>query len=175
MCSSGLILDTSRALSAQEAEDGGLFFTTELMVRKIHQDLLGFLDDYSSYAARTSMRDPPATELSIRRELMGSALEALCVYKRMLAALCETERIQLETETQSVAVRMFELQKQPVSKHSWTYTDLEYGVALVVQGTRIEWEEVHTGQSARETKLASRNRWESFRSRLVPRRPSHTK
>jgi hypothetical protein len=162
--SSGMFRDTSRALSAEGQHDAGFLLTLELRIRKVHHDLLNCLEDYKTHVARTYITKPSELAPAFEQETLGTALECLCVYKRMLAALCEADRIHLENECQALAVLMLRPHEQPLARHSWIYTDLEYGVALILQKTRTSWEEDLTGQSATQQKLASRDRWETFRS-----------
>ena len=85
--------------------------------------------------------------------------------KRLLATVCEVERVKLEGETQALAHLIFDLQKQPSPKHSWLFTGHETGVAYTVTTTRDQWEEEVDG-SEMETKMATRNRYTTW-SRML--------
>lgn len=157
----GALLDAERAMDIN-APNEGLMFVLELQTRKIHKDLLECLEDYKAHVVRTSMASPPESELALRRELFGSALECLCIYKRILAALCDEERPQLETENQVLAALIFDLQDQPSVQHSWLYKEAEYGVASIMRLTRESWEESSTGLSPQHNRVASCKRWAEF-------------
>jgi len=118
----------------------GQLLTLELKARDTHAALLTCLEAYNSHVLRTSLSPIPQSELALRREVYGTALETLCIYKRILASFCEAERVELEGEAQVVAARIMELQTQPAPRHSWIYSAQEKGVAAVVLGTREEWE-----------------------------------
>lgn len=94
----------------------------------------------------------------MRRELFGTSIESLILAKRLLATVCEPERIKLEGETQALAHLIFDLQKQPSPKHSWLFTGHETGVSQTVLDTREQWEEVVVG-SEMERKLVMRQRY----------------
>jgi hypothetical protein len=162
-----MLVDTSRALSVEGQHDPGLLLTLELKIRQIHRDLLECVKEYKAYIVRTSLTCQTDLASDVGREAFGSALESLCVYKRMLAALCENDRLHLETECQALAVLMLQLHEQPMARQSWVYTGLENGVALVMQATRSSWEEDLTGQSALEQRLTSRKRWQTFRGYIM--------
>jgi hypothetical protein len=161
--SSGLFVDTSQALSAEGQNDPGFILALELKIRAIHHDLLNCLEGYKSYMGRMALTRPPKSASIVEQGALGTVLLCLCVYKRMLAALCEVDRLRLENECQALAVFIRQPHEQSSSRHSWIYTDLEYGVALILQNTRSSWEEDLTGQSAVAQRLASRERWDNFR------------
>jgi hypothetical protein len=104
----------------------------------------------------------PQSELALRREIYGTALETLCVYKRILATFCEAERLQLESEAQALAVRLLELQTQPAPRHSWIYSEQEKGVAEVVLVTREEWERDVSEVGGEERWRVACERWRRF-------------
>jgi hypothetical protein len=52
-----------------------------------------------------SIRLPKAVSI-VEQGALGIVLLCLYVYKRMLAALCEVDRLRLETECQALAVSM---------------------------------------------------------------------
>jgi hypothetical protein len=161
--SSGLFVDTSRALSVDGQNDPGFILTLELKIRAIHHDLLNCLEGYKAYMVRMTLTRPPKAASIVEQGALGTVLLCLCVYKRMLAALCEVDRLRLETECQALAVFIRQPHEQSSARHSWIHTDLEYGVTLVLQNTRSSWEEDLMGQSAVEQRLASRKRWKDFR------------
>ena len=135
----------------------------ELKVRKIHQELLECLATYKAHVLRTSLAKPPDSEISMRRELLGSTVESLCMYKRMLAALCEDERLYLETEVQALAAFLPDLQYQSSSRYAWIYAHLEQDLASIMQASRPEWEEDLIGQSITAKRAATCKRWHMFR------------
>jgi hypothetical protein len=164
---SGMLLETSRALTAEGQNDPGLLLTLELRIREVHHDVVNCVEEYKGYVGWTSLTGPPESTFDVGREAFGSALECFCVYKRMLAALCETDRRRLEAECQLLAVFILQAHSRPSARQSWVYTGLEHGVALVIQTTRSSWEEDVTGQSALEQRLASRKRWHTFRGHIM--------
>lgn len=165
--SAGIILDTSRAMSTEGQCDPGFLLALELKVRENHQHILECVAEYRIHGLQKISSIPPKSTSDIGREAFGSALECLCVYKRALAALSETDRLRLETECQALASLIIGRHEQPSLRQSWVYTNLEQGVALAVQGTRSSWEEDVTGDSALEQKLAARRRWQGFRVHIM--------
>jgi hypothetical protein len=162
--SSGFFVDTSKALSAKGQSDPGFILTLELKIRAIHHDLLNCLEDYKAHMVHITSTRPPDSASIVEQGALGTVLLCLCVYKRMLAALCEVDRLRLETECQALAVSIRQSHEQSSATHLWIFTDLECGVALILQNTRSSWEEDLTGQSAVEQRLASRKRWDDFRN-----------
>jgi hypothetical protein len=130
-----------------DARDEGTLLTLELKARETHAAILQHLESYKAHVVRTSMAHAPQSELALRREVFGTALEVLCVYKRILASFCDGERFQLENEAQALAALIFDLQKQPAPRHSWIYSAHEKGVAAVIQVTKGEWERDLSGLS----------------------------
>jgi hypothetical protein len=165
--SSGLFVDTSRALSVEGQYDTGLILTLELKIRAIHHDLLSCLENYKAYMARTPSISPPELALADGSGTFETILGCLCVYKRMLAALCEAERLHLEAECQALVVLSLQAHEQPAAKHSWLHTELGHSVALILQYTRSSWEEDSTGRSALNQRMASCKRWEIFRGHTI--------
>lgn len=163
LCS--MLPDTTEAMNP-DTYDEGLIMTLELKARQHHKELLRCLEDYKSHVVRMSMTNVPESELSLRREVFGTALECLCVYKRILGAFCEAERLNLETETQALAVLILDLQNQPAPKHSWLYSTHEKGVAAAVQLTRESWERDVSHATPREKRIAACERWHEFNSYL---------
>jgi hypothetical protein len=158
----GMFVDTSRALSVEGQYDTGLILTLELKIRAIHHDLLSCLENYKAYMARTPSISPPELALADGSGTFETILGCLCVYKRMLAALCEAERLHLEAECQALVVLSLQAHEQPAAKHSWLHTELGHSVALILQYTRSSWEEDSTGRSALDQRMASCKRWEIF-------------
>jgi hypothetical protein len=142
--------------------DSGQQLTLELKARETHAALLKCLETYKAHVIRTSMATVPQSELALRREIYGTALETLCIYKRILASFCEAERLQLEVEAQTVAARLLELQTQPAPRHSWIYSQQEEGVAAVVQMTKEEWERDLSGVGMEERWRVACERWRRF-------------
>lgn len=138
----------------------------EARARKAHADLLTWMDDYKAHCVRLSFARPPPTELALRRELFGAALECLAVLKRLFATICEGDRRSLEVETQALAHLILELQKQPSPKHSWLFSGHEVGVAYTVLLTKDQWEEPIRSKSPQERKLATRIRYNTWSNTL---------
>lgn len=146
--------------------DGGLMLVLELKAREIHHGLIKALEEFKTYVLGNSMVHVPESELTLRREIFGTALECLCIYKRILASFCEEERLQLEKEAQEMAVAMMKLQDQPAPRHSWIYSTHEKGVAASIQLTGDAWKEDLSDKSASERRLAACKRWNEFNSYL---------
>jgi hypothetical protein len=163
----GLVANTSRAFSAEGLCDAGGLLILELRVREIHQNVQDCVKDYEVQLSKTSSSSPSASMSAIGRESFGSALECLCLYKRMLAALSEVDQLRLEIEFQSVASIMLKRHEEPWFRHSWVHTGIEQGFALAVQSTHLSWEETVSCQGFLEQRESSRRRWETFRCRLI--------
>lgn len=160
-----MLCETTKAMDPS-TYDEGLLLVLELKVREIHHGLLKALEDFKAYIFRMSMASAPESELALRREIFGTALECLCVYKRILASFCEDERLQLEKEAQQLAVAIMELQKQPAPRHSWIYSSHEKGVAASIQLTREDWERDLSDATPEEKRIAACRRWREFNSYL---------
>jgi hypothetical protein len=150
------------ALNPSCDRDEGTLLTLELKARETHTAILQHLESYKAHVVRTSMAHAPQSELALRREVFGTALEVLCVYKRILASFCEAERLQLEVEAQALAALIFDLQKQPAPRHSWIYSAHEKGVAAVIQMTQGEWERDLSAVSGSERWRIACERWARF-------------
>jgi len=143
-----------------------LLFTAEIKARQNHSALVKALEEYKSHILLTSMSPTPQSELALRREVYGTALESLCVYKRVIASFCEPERLQLEREVQAIASQTFELQTMPAPRHSWLYAEHERGVAEVIRVTRAEWEVDLSGVDVGVRRRVARERWARFNGYL---------
>jgi hypothetical protein len=171
------LVDATQAINPSPEDttnQESLLFTAEIKARQNHSALTKALEEYKSHVLLTSMSPTPQSELALRREVYGTALESLCVYKRVIASFCEPERLQLEREVQAIASQTFELQTMPAPRHSWLYAEHERGVAELIRMTRAEWEadlsEVDVGVRRR---VAS-ERWARFNGYLhgvAPRNP----
>lgn len=159
LCS--MLPDTMKALDPDKS-DGGLLLTIELKARANHAALLKALEDYKAHIVRTSMAHAPQSELALRREVFGTALECLCIYKRIISSFCDEERVTLEAEAQDLATRIFDLQNQPAPRHSWIYSQHEKGTAGVIQMTQDEWEKDLSFASPSEKRRIAYERWANF-------------
>nr|OQO24268.1 hypothetical protein B0A51_10128 [Rachicladosporium sp. CCFEE 5018] len=147
-------------------------FEIELRLRSIHQDTKNTLEAYKAHVLRTSMMRPPQCEMHKRREAFGSIMEGLCVCKRMIAAMCDSDRLQLEHEVQSIAQLILDLRdSQQDASHSWVFTNVEYGVAQLVIDTREAWIEDTSTLSPVEKRAASKRRWLAFKRGMTPHAP----
>jgi hypothetical protein len=138
--------------------------TLELRAREAHACLRTQLKAYESHILHSSIRQIPLSELALRREILVNALEGLCVYKRIIASVCEPERLQLESETQELAGKIFEL---PENRFSWMYSAHVEGIAGAVLATRAEWERDLRGIGAGEKWRLASERWRGFWVREV--------
>lgn len=105
------------------------------------------------------MVHPSKREIDLRRETFGAALECIIIVKRLLATVCDKDRLRLELEGQAIGKLIMELQDQPLAKHSWLFTGHEVGVAQVSIMTRDAFEEDCSGQTWEEQRLATRKRY----------------
>jgi hypothetical protein len=163
------LVDAAQAINPdpKNAHDQeALLFTAELKARQNHSALVKALEEYKSHVLRTSMAPAPQSELALRREVYGTALESLCVYKRVIASFCEPERLALESEVQALASQTLELQTLPAPQHSWLYTEHEKGVAEVIRVTRAEWEADLSGVGVEVRRKVACERWARFNAYL---------
>ncbi|KAK5125009.1 hypothetical protein LTR85_001200 [Meristemomyces frigidus] len=155
-----------------ECVDGPGFFCSDTLKSletrcwKAHGKLLTWLEDYKAHCVRLSLAQTPPSELALRRELFGTALEALAIMKRLLATVCESDRGSLEVETQALAHLILDLQKQPSPKHSWLFSGHEVGIAYTVLLTKDQWEEDLGRREPDSRKAASRARYNTWSNTL---------
>ena len=158
----GLWHDVGDAVNGTELFNDSAIAEIDSRIRRVHQDLIDWMEDYKAHCVRLSLVTPPTQELAMRRELFGASLECLCIVKRLLATVCDMEREKLEGEAQALAHLLIELQKQPSSKHSWLFTPHEKGIAYGIIDTKDEWECHLTCESEYERRIATRRRYNSW-------------
>lgn len=124
----GLWHDIGEAVTGPQLFDDDVLAMLECRCRKVHQELIDWMEDYKSHCVKTSLTAPSPEELAIRRELFGAALECLAIFKRLLATVCDNDREKLEVEIQALAHLLLDLQKQPTSNHSWLFSRHEVGM-----------------------------------------------
>lgn len=96
-------------------------------------------------------------------------MECLAVVKRLLATLCDEDRIELEQQTQALAVSLMEMQKHPSPGHSWLFTTHEIKVAWSLVRTSHEWcVETPVGQEVEAQRRATRRRYNDWSEALRP-------
>lgn len=157
MCT-GIWHDVDLLVASPRFFDEDAVAELEFRCRTLHDELLDWTEDYKAHCVRLSLATPTEQEISMRRELFGTSIECLILAKRLLATMCEAERIKLESETQALAHFIFDLQKKPSPKHSWLFTGHETGVSYTILSTREQWEE-EVAPSEMEQKLATRQRY----------------
>ncbi|KAK4549580.1 hypothetical protein LTR36_006577 [Oleoguttula mirabilis] len=162
----GLWHDVGECVNSAEYFSCGPLTLLESRCRKAHRKLLDWLEDYKAHCVRLSFAQLPPSELALRRELFGSALECLAIVKRLLATVCDTERRSLEVETQALAHLVLDLQKQPAPKHSWLFSGHEVGVAYTMLLTKSQWEENVSRGESDSHKMASRTRYNTWSNTL---------
>lgn len=163
----GLLIDVTQVMDPDRTHDAFLLLRTELVIRQSHKILNEAIADYKAHVVRTSIMSPPASEFDKRREIYGTALECLLLYKRMLGTLCEAQRLPLEIETLAHANELIRLNKhQPNSNYSWIYTSQEQGLAQLILLTTHEWSEELALLSAKEKQVESWERWNRMTSYL---------
>lgn len=149
----------------------GLFDDSELAVlehrcRKAQRAYIDWMEEYKSHCVRLSLASPPPTELALRRELFGAALECLVLIKRLLSTVCDYDRVALELETQALAHLILDLQKQPSSPNSWLFSGHEVGIAYTVMLTKDQWADNFSYLSDTERRLAIRTRYNTWSNTL---------
>lgn len=163
---SGLWCDVEAAVTGSDLFDDDVLSKLEKRCREAQRSFIDWMEDYKSHCVRLSLATPPPKELALRRELFGSALECLAVVKRLLAAVCDQQRVSLETETQALVHLIFDLQKQPSPKHSWLFSGHEVGVAFTIMVTKDQWEEQRIYSSDEERRMAIRTRYWTWSNTL---------
>ena len=162
----GLWNDIGEAVAGDELFDDYALGALETRCRTSHESLIDWMEDYKAHCVMMSLASPPQQELTMRRELFGASLECLSLIKRLLATVCDAERVKLENETQALANLILELQKQPSPKHSWLFSGHEVGVAYTCMLTKDQWAENITYDSEYEQRMASRNRYNTWSNTL---------
>lgn len=162
----GLWCDTSKVVNSDVLFTGEAFGDLEARCRRLQRLYLTWLDDYKTYCVRTSLRAPSEKELGHRRQLFGTTLVCLCIVKRLLAAVCDGDRMLLEAEGQVLAQQILELQNHKAPRHAWLSTRHEVGAASAMVITKEQWEEDVTDRSVEQQKLAIRVRYNMWCSTL---------
>jgi hypothetical protein len=172
--SSGLVLDTTRALSVDGQQDADSLLMLELQLREIHQDVLECVHEYdarvrsqresSCASGKEGPRSTKDAVSAIGRETFVSAIECLCIFKRALASLSEPDRMRLESECQVLADLILRSHGAlEESSQAWVYVGIEKRMAQIVKRTRGAWEEDVEWMNVGEQRVASRRRWKAFR------------
>ncbi len=162
----GLWHDVGEAITGPELNDDHALAQLEQRCRNSHRGFIDWMEDYKAHCVRLSLASPPPKELALRRELFGSALECLAIVKRLLATVCDAQRMSLEKETQALAHLILDLQKQPSPKHSWLFSGHEFGVAYTVMLTKDQWEGQYTYSLDEERRMAVRTRYNTWSNTL---------
>ncbi|KAK3115694.1 hypothetical protein LTR53_004710 [Teratosphaeriaceae sp. CCFEE 6253] len=162
----GVWHDVGEAINSPEFFNDWPLTSLEARCRKAHRELLDWLEQYKAHCVRLSLAQPPASELSLRRELFGSALECLAIVKRLLSTVSEPDRRSLEVETQALAHLILDLQKQPSPKHSWLFSGHEVGVAYTVLLTKDQWEEAVPRREPHDCKVGTMTRYNTWSNTL---------
>ncbi|KAK0255297.1 hypothetical protein LTR91_018871 [Friedmanniomyces endolithicus] len=158
----GIWHDVGEAVNGADFDEIWPPTAVEARCRRSHQELLDWLAQYHAHSIRFSFTQSPPSELSIRRELYGSALECLAIVKRLLCTVCEPERRPLEAETQTLAHLLLDLQKQPGPAHSWLFSGHELGVAYTILLTKDQWADTLKGRDSHDAKIAVRTRYNNW-------------
>lgn len=162
----GLWHDVGETLTGPQLFDDEAMLALEIRCRNSHVGFINWMEDYKSHCVRMSLAATPCSELAMRRELFGAALECLTIVKRLLASVCDREREKLEVEAQALAHLILDLQKQPSPKHSWLFSGHEVGVAYTVMLTKDQWEGSFTYDSEYDRRMASRLRYNTWSNTL---------
>lgn len=155
----GLWYDVNEAVTGPLLFDDETLVSLEARCRKLHTDFIDWIEDYKEHCVKHSLTTPPPEELATRRDIYGAGLECLAVLKRLLATVCEKERLKLECEAQATAQLLLDLQKQTSSRHSWLFAGHEAGLAYTIVLTKDQWEENPIYESLQDSRLASQRRY----------------
>lgn len=134
--------------------------------RRLHRDMTQWLDDYNAYCVRNSFRQPPQSEVDVRRILFGTAIESLVLANRFWATVCDDDNPSRETETQAFARLLIELQKEGAPGYSWLLCGHEAGVAKVTLETAKPWEQTLTGMTICEKRAIHRANYNTWNKAL---------
>lgn len=138
--------------------------TAELRIklRKVHDNLLEWYGEYRTYCLTSCKASRTASELYMRREMLGVGLECLAVVKRLLATICDDEREKLEDDAQKTAHLIFDLQKETSMTHSWLFSMHEIGVAQSIVLTRDQWRTLPSNCSDEDKRIAIREAYHEW-------------
>ncbi|KAF2171364.1 hypothetical protein M409DRAFT_18480 [Zasmidium cellare ATCC 36951] len=148
--------DVGKVMDGDDLFNDDALAELEDRLRKLHQEYLDWLEEYKSYCVASSLRTPLPSEVGLRRQIFGETIECLVLVKRLLAIVCDQDRIRLETEVQALARLIIDLQQQQSHRHSWLFTGHEVGVAHTAMVTREHFEEDLSHESVEVRRLASR-------------------
>ncbi|GAM91573.1 hypothetical protein ANO11243_096250 [Dothideomycetidae sp. 11243] len=129
----------------------------ESRCRKMNASFSSWMSRYAQHTrSRPSVSD---IESAKRRELYGMALECGPVVKRLLASVCEDERIELEKEAMQMSRELLALQARPGPAHAWLYNMHEANIARSVIASNHRWMEGNEGLDEMAVKRARRGRY----------------
>lgn len=158
----GLCADMQELVTSRKILDHAASHPVRLKVQKFHTRILQCMEEYKTHLMRASSLRPPHSELDLPRELLCSVAEQLCLWKRMLAVLNDSDRPRLEVEVQALA-RVIELmQSQPGPKYSWLFDEHEKVLVACLQSIRSEWEADISYKSKEEQQEALIQRWFNY-------------
>lgn len=124
---SGLWHDVGVAVNGPQLFCAEVIRPLQQRCRESHGEFLAWMESYKVHCVKASFSTPSIEELHLRRQIFGAVLECTCLVKRLLATVCDEERIALEAGTQAVALLLLELQNGSLPKHSWLFTGHEAG------------------------------------------------
>lgn len=148
--------DVGKAIEGDDLFNDDVLAELEHRLRAAHQDYLAWLEEYKSHCVASSLRTPLPSEVGLRRQIFGETIECLVLVKRLLAIICDEERMQLEVEVQALARLIIDLQQQQSHRYSWLFTGHEVGVAHTAMVTKEQFEEDLRHESLETRRLASR-------------------
>ncbi|KXT12787.1 hypothetical protein AC579_1806 [Pseudocercospora musae] len=154
--------DVGAALTSNDLFNDNVLRGLEKRCRSAHGNFLAWLEEYKCHCVARSFIQPSQLEMNLRRETFGAVLECLLITKRLITSLSESDRLNMECETQAIAKLIMDLQDQPMPKHSWLFAAHEIGVAQVCFATK----EIFEQDSPENQKLAMRNRYMAFSGAL---------
>jgi len=162
----GLWHDVDHAINSPGFLAGHSLTDLEAHCRKAHAQLLDWIEDYKEHCVRLALTRLPATELAYRRHWYAMTLKCQIFVNRLMATICEADRIALEHDSQALANSILDLQKQPSDRHSWLFSGQELGFAYAVLVGRDNWEEDVSNTSPEEQRHAARRRYNAWSGSL---------
>ena len=129
---------------------------------QVKADLESCLRDYKNHLFRTALLETPSSELAARREVFGSMMESYCILKRLMAALYPDDAVKHQEETETLIVRLEDLQRIPTGRDDWLFNGHELGVVKCLQLCAEMWRIPRESLSEAEHRELAYQRWVVF-------------
>ena len=161
----GLWYDLGEVMKSLGQIDDFALASLEDDCRRLYTAYHTWLESYKEHCLSRSLAMPTEHEVSIRREILGQALESLLIVELLLASVCPSATA-VETEIQALATRIMDLQSQPSPKNSWLFTGQEIGVAHVAISTNGLFTEDLSAMAPEEKTTRLRERYMTWSGAL---------